>query len=53
MTAYRIFTSGRREDRFGHGTYLDIASSTRTVDNQAQVLSAVRQERARRAMMAG
>ena len=53
MTAYRIFTSGRRENRHGHGTYLDIASSMRSTDNQAQVLHAVRQERARRAMMAG
>ncbi|KWV92681.1 hypothetical protein [Erythrobacter sp. YT30] len=47
MAARRIYSSGHRDNRFGHYGYLDFGTS-RVVDNQEEVLQAVRTERARR-----
>lgn len=51
MAGRRVYTSGRQEKLFGHRGYLDFGT-TRSVDNQDQVLEAVRNERARRALYA-
>jgi len=50
MAALRYFSSGARSDRRGHGGYLDIAPTSRTVDNQRQAVEAVVEERARRSL---
>ncbi len=52
MTAHRIFFTGRSEAKTGHGGYLNLVTTSRTVDNQEAVLDAVRAERARRALYA-
>jgi len=53
MTAFRVFTSGNREKRRGHGAYLNIGVSFQFVDNQAQAVEALTKERARRSLYAG
>ncbi len=52
MTAHRIFASGPREAKYGHGRYLNVITTTRSTDNQEQVVRDVLQERARRALYA-
>ena len=52
MIAQRVFFTGRREPRKGHAGYLNFGSRSRTVDNQEEVVNAVLQERARRALYA-
>ncbi|MBV7259683.1 hypothetical protein [Erythrobacter crassostreae] len=52
MSARRIFASGRRETKFGHGRYLNTITTSRTTDNQEKVVSDVLRERARRALYA-
>lgn len=51
MSARRIYTSGRNESRFGHGQYLDVMPTMRSVDNQTEILAAVRRARAEREVL--
>nr|WP_298926960.1 hypothetical protein [uncultured Erythrobacter sp.] len=52
MSARRIFTSGRREAKFGHGRYLNAVATSRSTDNQEKVVGDMLRERARRALYA-
>lgn len=52
MTSVRVFAQGRPERKSGHRSYLSPASSSRTTNNQDQVVSDMLRERARRALYA-
>ncbi|MBD2842169.1 hypothetical protein [Erythrobacter rubeus] len=52
MTSIRVFAQCRTEHKNGHRGYLSPSSASRTVDNQEAVVSAMLQERARRALYA-
>ncbi|MBV7267495.1 hypothetical protein [Erythrobacter ani] len=52
MTSFRVFAQGPAEQSNGHRSYLTPVGTCRTVDNQELVVSAMLQERARRALYA-
>jgi len=52
MTALRVYSSGSQRTARGHYQYLNLAPTSRSVDNQIETVESVREERARRSLYA-
>ncbi|MEL6528716.1 MAG: hypothetical protein AAGK01_12640 [Pseudomonadota bacterium] len=52
MSVRRISVIGKSEAQFGHKSYLNVIPTSRSIDNQEQVVRDVLRERARRARYA-
>ena len=52
MSALRIFSFGVEPERQGHRSYLNIQPRNRVLDNQDQVVNALKRERAKQALYA-